>query len=84
MQVQKATHLPQVTPKFSILPEYTTYCFPRCTDAHSSWGIILYQYFHFLTPAPPLPPFIQTQLGKYFQQENSIVTLNQMYKKGNE
>lgn len=81
MQVQKTTHLQQVTPKFSILPEYTTYCFPGCTDAHSSWGIILYQDFHFLTPAPLPPPLIQTQLGKYFQQENNIVTLNQLYKK---
>lgn len=79
--IQKATHLLQITPRFSVLPEYSTLCFPHCTDARSSWGIILYQGFHFLTPAPPPPPLIQTQLGKFFQQENNIVTLNQLYKK---
>lgn len=82
--IQKATHLLQIALRFSVLPEDSTLCFSHCTDAHSSWGIILYQDFHFLTPAPPPPPFIQTQSGKFFQQENNIVTLNQLYKKGNE
>lgn len=39
--------------------------------------------FRFLIPAPLPPTLIQTQLGKYFKQENNIVTLNQPYKRGN-
>lgn len=39
--------------------------------------------FRFLTPAPPPPPLIQAQMGKYFKQENNIVTLKEPYKRGN-